>query len=397
MPTMPMNPYSPGAGVVPPVLVGREQQLAILRSIADRVEAGRSPQHVILTGLRGVGKSVLVKECLSELRERGWLGGYFEVRRGAELGVALGTIIEGGSSALPRGARWRRTLKNFSQSIGGVTLSGSPDGTVSVSVARRDAPGGDVYTQARSVLTGLANAARAEGVGVVLAIDEIQTFPIPEATTLLQVLESSEAADSRILLLGAGLPKSSAHLVRARTYAERFRYERLDDVARDDARRAIREPADNLGVTWTPGALSRVVELADGYPYFLQLYASEAWETASIAGAHNKITLHHVELAVPRVTRQLDDGMYRARWRNASPKARLYLRTMVELMDASGVVRSASVAESLGTDLAGLSRVRDNLLGSGVIHSPSLGELSFAVPHFDEFVRRQIEDDSDER
>ena len=383
------NPYAPGAGTAPPVLVGRDIQLAIIEATADLVEAGRRPQHIVLTGLRGTGKTVLLKEALRGLRRRGWLCGYYEVRRDVEVGVAIGTIVAEGSRLLPARAKLGDAIRKLRSSIGGARISGGPDGTVTLEVteATGRAPRTDPYLEALRVLRQLGSAAKEDGVGVALCIDEAQTFRRRDATTLLQALEADEAEDSRVLLLGAGLPTTPVELTKARTYAERFRYERLDDLTADEARRAVREPAEQERVTWEGKALDRVVELAGGYPFFLQLYASETWNAAQGSGV---IKAEHVRVAEPRVVRLLDNGLYATRYERASPSEREYLATMARLMGPSGRARSGDVAKSLDRSLSDLSPVRDRLIRKGVIHAPEAGVLQFSVPGFRQYVLRRV-------
>lgn len=383
---MAVNPYAPGAGTEPQVLVGRDLQLAIISATADLVEAGRRPQHLVLTGLRGVGKTVLLKEGIRRLRARDWLCGYFEVRRDVDVGTAVGTIVVAGSSLLPRQAKLRRSLSKMKSSIGSVTLSGSPDGTVSLEVARGATREADIYSEALSVMKLLAKAARDDGVGVALAIDEVQTFRRTDATILLQVLEAEEEEDSRVLLIGAGLPTTPVVLAKARTYAERFRYEPLDNLSSGEARIAIRDPALALDVKWAKPALDRIVTLAGGYPFFLQLYASEAWDAA---GGAKTITLRHVEQAEPRALSRLEHGLYATRYDGATPREKGYLDVMAELA-SRGSVRSADVANALGKTLTEVSAVRDNLIRKGVIHSPASGDLTFSVPGFGEYVLKRV-------
>jgi hypothetical protein len=129
-----LNPYTPGVGTQPPVLVGRDLQLAVIEQTARLVEGGQEPQHVILSGLRGVGKTVLVKEGMRRLRARGWLCGYYEVRRDVDAGLAIAAIVAGGASLLPKRAKLTAALRKLRASIGSASLSGSADGTVSISI-----------------------------------------------------------------------------------------------------------------------------------------------------------------------------------------------------------------------------------------------------------------------
>lgn len=384
-----LNPYTPGVGTQPPVLVGRDIELAVIEQAARLVEGGREPQHMILTGLRGVGKTVLVKEGMRRLRARRWLCGYYEVRRDVDAGVAIGAIVAGGAALLPKRARLADALRRLRASIGSASLSGSPDGTVSIAITPRPAAT-DPYVEALRLFQQLGAAAAEDGVGVALCVDELQTFRRKDATTLIQALEAGDAASGRVLLLGAGLPTTSVELAKANSYAERFRYEVLDDLSPREAARAIVEPAAQLGVQWETDAIQRVVALASGYPFFLQLYASEAWDAAERRDpAIAAIGAGDVEASLALAQRRLDNGIYATRFGRASAAERGYLVAMARLMGSGERAGSADVARRLGRTLADLSTVRDRLIRKGIIHAPEPGQLAFSVPGFRAYVLRR--------
>jgi hypothetical protein len=375
------------------VLVGREAQQAVVENSARLVEAGRAPQHVILTGLRGVGKTVLLKDVARRLRERDWLCGYYEVRRNVEVGVTISTIVAEGVSLLPRKTQLRAALRAVRHSIGSATLSGAPDGTVSLQVsARSGAASEDPYLAILGLFRALSRAAAGDHAGVALCIDEVQLFRRRDAATLIQTLQAADGtADSRVLMLAAGLPMTPVELAKASTYAERFRYERLDDLGDRDARLAIEQAALAEAVRWSEDALAAVVVLARGYPFFLQLYASETWDVAAArAGELTEITLADVRAAEPRVTRRLDTGLYSSRYARLSTGERAYLLAMAKLMRKDeSPVRSGATARSLGKALSELSPVRERLIAKGLIYAPGHGELAFTVPGFRGYLLRR--------
>jgi hypothetical protein len=384
-----LNPYTPGVGTQPPVLVGRDLQIAVIEQTARLVEGGREAQHVILTGLRGVGKTVLVKESMRRLRARKWLCGYYEVRRDVDAGVAIAAIVAGGASLLPKRAKLAGVLRRLRASIGSASLSGAGDGTVSISISPRPATT-DPYFEALRLFQQLGAAAAEDNVGVALCVDELQTFRRKDATTLLQALEAGDAANARVLLLGAGLPTTAAELGKSNSYAERFRYEVLDDLSPAQAARALAEPAADREVSWHPEALARVVDLARGYPFFLQLYASETWDAAERRDAAlRSIGLADVESGLVLARKRLDSGIYGTRFGRASGAERSYLVAMAQTMAAGERAGTGEVARRLGKTLAELSTVRDRLIRKGIIHAPEPGQLQFSVPGFKEYVLRQ--------
>ncbi len=384
-----LNPYTPGVGTQPPALVGRDLQLAVIEQTARLVEGGREPQHVILTGLRGVGKTVLVKESMRRLRERNWLCGYYEVRRDVDAGRAIAAIVAGGARLLPKRAKLAGVLRRLRASIGGATLSGSADGTVSISITAREHTN-DPYVEALRLFGELGAAAAEDNVGVALCIDELQTFRRKDATTLLQALQAGDAAHTRVLLLGAGLPTTGVELAKSNTYAERFRYEVLDDLSDSEASRAVLEPAAARGVAWDPAALSAVVARARGYPFFLQLFASESWDAAERRDpALTSIEVGDVGAGMPHAERRLDTGIYATRFGRASLAERRYLTALAEVMGPDERAGSGDVARRLGKTLPELSTARDRLITKGIIHAPEPGQLAFSIPGFKEYVLRQ--------
>jgi hypothetical protein len=388
-----LNPFTPGAGTRPSILIGREPQLALVSNLADLVEAGRPSNPVVFTGLRGVGKTTLLHEVGAELRSRGWLAGYYEVRRDVEPGAAVRSIVRD-SADLTRG-KLRKALSAGGHSIDGMTLTLGPAGfgfTVRSAGVRDEAA--DPYPELVRFLRVLGRDARQGGVGVALLVDELQVFRKRDVAVLVQAL--SALKDEPIVLIGAGLPYLASELSKANTYAERFRYELIDRLDQSDAAAAVVDPALNLGTTWADVALERVLELADGYPYFLQLYASESWDAA--AGAA-RIETEHVEAAIPAVRRQLDAGLYAARYDRLSEREREYVDTMVTVADAASAtapdpggsprVESGAVADRLDKSLSQLGTTRDRIIRKGIIHSPAYGQLEFSVPGFADYVRRR--------
>ena len=382
-----LNPYTPGAGTKPRLLAGRAAQVALVRSLADQVAAGREANPMIYTGLRGVGKTSLLYESRDALRERGWLAGYYEVRREVEPGAAIRSIIQD-SAELSTG-RLRRALASGAHSIGGMKLHLGPAGfSFEVDTTAGATTSDDPYPELVSFLRRVSHDAKANGAGVALLIDELQVFRTRDLAVLVQALSALKAEP--IALIGAGLPYLASQMSKANTYAERFRYEQIDRLSDSDARLAIAEPALDQGTVWQEDALARLLDLADGYPYFLQLYASEAWVVAGDAAA---ITRTHVDAAVDPVRRQLDAGLFAARYDRLSERERDYVDAMVTVMDAAATpsnrVGSGPVADVLGATQGALGPVRDRIIRKGIIHSPTYGVLEFSVPGFSDYVRRR--------
>ncbi|MHB8379187.1 MAG: ATP-binding protein [Acidimicrobiales bacterium] len=383
---MPINPYTPGAAKRPSTLVGRSRQLALIDALIDQLNADRPAEDYIFTGLRGMGKTVFLKEAQDRFTARGWLCGYVEVRRGVEAGVAIAQIIADTYEATASKSWFKKVLEKSPVRLGSVTLS-APGGLASVTIEPAQRAAADAYRDLYTLLTALGRAAQKNGAGVALLIDELQQFKKRDLEVVLQVSRRLEGLP--VTLIGAGLPTLPEVTSAAGTYSERFSFESIDQLSRPDARLAVTEPADEFSVTYEPHALDELVKLADGFPYFLQLYASETWIAAGFPSEQPgfKITIGHVNQAIPAVHRKVDAGLYRARYERASPAEKEYLAAMAALGSSS--VSSGEVARQLDKTQAQLSTVRDRLIKKGIIHSPSQGRVEFSAPGFGDYVRRR--------
>jgi len=373
------NPYTPGAGDRPRALVGRSDQLALAESLRSQLETGYSANSLMYVGLRGVGKTVLLKEIADRLARAGWYAPYLELRRGLAVDVALGAVADRFASGLPPGAKLTRRARQLLRRGGGLQVLGSG---ASLGGGR---PASD-YDDLAKVLAALAEAAREDGLGVALIVDELQSVSLASLGALVHV-----AQDLRDRLpfafIGAGLPHLATYIAKAATYTERFRYEPTDNLHDQEAQAALLEPAAAEGVGWDEDAVAKVVRTAAGYPYFLQLYAFEAWNVAGRAGTIETIKLADVEAAEPVVQRQIEAGIYGARFDGATESERNYLFAMSDLMDAEiDRVRSGDVARVLNRDLSAISPTRDALIRKGIVHAPEHGWLAFSIPGFQHYV-----------
>jgi len=390
-----VNPYTPGAAKRPTAFVGRARQFALIDSLADQLEAGYPAEDYVFTGLRGMGKTVLLKEALDRLGERGWLAAYYEIRRHDDPGTAFAQMLADITERSEPGGWFFRIIDRVGRRLGSVSLrvdagSGTPGVELTVAPAAKT---GDLFRDARSLLSGIGEAAAEHGTGVALLIDEMQQLRKRDLTLLLAV--SREIEGLPVAIIGAGLPTLPATVAGAGSYAERFSFEAVDRLNSVEAKEALVIPAERFGVTYEPGALERVLALAEGYPYFLQLYGAETWRAAGMPSDEpgTVITRRHVEAAEPQVAARVDQGLYASRYERAAPQERQYLQAMARLGDAD--VASGEIARLLDKSITSAAPIRDRLLKKGLIHSPRTGRLDFSVPGFGGYVRRRSELDED--
>lgn len=385
------NPFNPGAGVSPPELAGRSEVLEQAATALERTKRGRHAKSLMILGLRGVGKTVLLNEIGREADARGYLVEQIEARDGEDLRQLLihalrrvllkldrpGQTIE----AVKKGLR---VLRSF---IGRITVStGGVDVTLGVDPEPGHADSGDFEADVKDVLVATAQAAKDAKRPVALLIDELQYVSREELAALIRGIHAVNQAGLPLLLFGAGLPQLAGQAGDAKSYAERlFDFPRLDRLNKDDACKAICEPVESEDAHIEDGALEEIYAQTRGYPYFLQEWGYNAWNVAE----GDTITGKDAALATDQSIRKLDESFFRVRFDRLTPLEREYMRCLAEL--GEGPQRSSDVAKAMNRNVRSLGPTRDNLIKKGMIYAPEHGQVAFTVPLFDEFMRREMQ------
>ena len=384
------NPYSPGAGTRPPSLVGRDREIETMDISLQRLLLGRDGRGQMLTGLRGVGKTVLLNEFEHLADARGYFHEHIELSDDGDLpsrlAAAFRRVLLSMDAKRRIGERARRSLgilKAFS-----IRLPEGPELSIDVDAIHGPADSGDLATDLAGLFVELGEVARDHGTGVLITIDELQYVRRPVIEALVMGLHRATQLTLPITVAGAGLPSLAALTGEAKSYAERiFTFPIIGSLHRDQAIEAIEAPAADEGVAWTREALIRLIEVTRGYPYFLQEFGKAAWD---VAEGPDVIARDDLERSIPVATAELDDGFFRVRTGRTNDRERAYLRAMAEL--GPGPVRSIEVAHLLGTKANALGPTRDGLLKKALCYAPRWGELDFTVPMFDTFLKRWIPD-----
>ena len=384
------NPYSPGAGTRPPALVGREREIDAMDVALQRLLRGRDGRSQMLTGLRGVGKTVLLNEYEQLAEGRGFFHEHFEVSEDGDLpkrlALAFRRMLLSMDARRRIGQRIRTALgvlKAFSLRL--------PDGaelSIDVDAVHGPADSGDLATDLAALFVEVGEVAAEQQTGLLITIDELHYVRLEILEALVMGLHRAAQLRLPVTVAAAGLPSLATLTGEAKSYAERmFTFPVVGSLAPEQAREALIVPAADEQVDWAPDALDRVVELTRGYPYFLQEFGKQSWDAAAGPGV---ITLDDVERCVPVANAGLDDGFFRLRAGRTSNNERAYLRAMAEL--GPGPVRSSAVAAVLGKKVTALGPTRDVLMKKALCYSPRWGEIDFTVPMFDDFMRRWIPD-----
>lgn len=384
------NPFSPGAGSPPPELAGRDGILEQARVLLGRIQAKRPEKSILLTGLRGVGKTVLLNEIERMAQDEGYRTILVEAHESKPLSVLLAQHLRRLLFELDRlagvGNKARRGLAVLKSFIGAIQIK---VGEIELGVDLEPEPGaadsGDLEVDLPNLFTAIAEAADERRVAVAILIDEIQYFTSSELSALIMAMHKMQQRQLPLVLIGAGLPILPGLAGESKSYAERlFSFPDVGPLAESDAARALREPIVEAGESIEPTALHEIYRLTKGYPYFIQEWGYQTWNHATAS----PIRLDIVRETTDVVTKRLDENFFRVRFDRLTPREKQYLRSMAEL--GPGPYRTGDIAEAMRVKITTLGPVRASLIKKGMVYSPSHGEMAFTVPLFDEFMRRAM-------
>jgi hypothetical protein len=390
------NPYAPGAGQRPPELAGRDEQLRAFDVVLERVARGRPERSLVLTGLRGVGKTVLLNALRSAAVRRGWGTGKLEARPEQGLRRPLSSALhqairELGHPEQDQVDQVLAVLRAFAQREAGADakLKDRWSPGIDVPAARGRADSGDIEIDLVELLTDVGGLASDVGKGVGVFIDEMQDLGPADVSALCAACHEISQSGLPVIVVGAGLPHLPAVLSASKSYSERlFSYQRIDRLSRDAADRALCAPAAEEDAEFTDDGLAAMYAATGGYPYFIQAYGKAVWDHAP----RSPISADDVAVAAPEAERELAVGFFGSRYERATPGERDYLCAMADAAadlgeDPVGAVATADVAAVLGKKPQSLSPARDALLKKGLIYSGERGRIAFTVPHFGRYLR----------
>jgi len=384
------NPFSPGAGSPPPELAGRAPVLEQARILLGRALIGKPEKSLMLTGLRGVGKTVLLNEVRRMAQEAGYRTVLVEAHEDKALGPLIAAPLKTVFFELDRiaqvGDRVKRGLRVLRSFLGGLKVKvGELEIGLDIDPETGAADSGDIEIDLPNLFEALGDAAKEKKSAVAILIDEIQYLSQKELGAVIMAMHRMQQRQLPVVLLGAGLPVLPGLAGESKSYAERlFAFPDIGALSQADSNKAVSEPALAEGVKLSDAALTETYRLTKGYPYFIQEWGYQIWNLALT----NPIEIEVVQSAAESVIRRLDQNFFRVRFDRLTPGEKNFLRAMAEL--GSGAIRSGDIANYLGVKVNSIGPVRAKLIKKGMIYSPAYGDIAFTVPLFDQFMKRAM-------
>lgn len=385
------NPYTPNAGAQPPAVLGRDVQLQTFDLLLRRMSAGRTEQSMIITGLRGVGKTVLLGQFRGKAQELDWVVVEREVSKhdDEQFRRQMVSAIRTSLFEMSPKARWGDRMQRAAAVLKSFSISVDPTGTltggIDVDAAEGFADQQELQADLTDLLVAVGDAAKDANKGLVLLFDEVQFLSTTQLEALISALHKTVQRGLPVTMVGAGLPQIAELAGDAKSYSERlFKFPRIGNLNDKDARAALTAPAQAEEADYTHEALDLAIEVTGGYPYFLQELGYAAWGVAD----GPTITREDIALAVPTYEAKLDESFFRVRLDRATEMERIYLRAMAEL--GPEAQKAQDVAAVIGRKSTQMGPTRAQLINMGLLYTPEHGYAAFTVPHFDKFLVRAI-------
>ncbi|HSZ09005.1 MAG TPA: AAA family ATPase [Steroidobacteraceae bacterium] len=382
------NPYAPGAGLQPPELAGRDRLLEDAAIDMDRVLNRRPTKGMMLLGLRGVGKTVLLNRLHAMAEHKGFRTAKVEAPEGGMLPQLLAPELRqvlysldlqasAGHKVRQAASVLRNFVAAFKVKIGDIE--------VGIDQARGEADTGNLEQDLPDLLVAVCEAANERSVALGIFLDEVQYLSPEELASLIVACHEVAQRNLPLLFVGAGLPQIAALSGNAKSYAERlFTYPQVGQLDVDAARAALVHPAKNEGVDFQADAVEEILRVTERYPYFIQEWGFHIWNSAP----GSPVQLGDVQQAIPGIIAHLDANFFRVRFDRLTPLQQKYLRAMAEL--GAGPHQTGDIAAMLGVAAGAVATVRQQLINKGMIWSLRHGETAFTVPLFNEFMKRQM-------
>lgn len=380
-----INPYRPGAGLMPTYLAGRDADIYTVEQMFKALVLNIPTQSVIFSGLRGVGKTVLINKLQKIAESQGIFCKHIEVETRNDFISQIASCSQAFLREVSAKEKFKNLIKKSLDAIKSLVISFDPNGnSFSLSVQDRELYQTNNLTQSLTdVFTSIGETAYESETPVCFFIDEIQYMKADELGALIAALHRSNQLGYPVMIIGAGLPKIYKMLSDEKTYSERlFVYQEIGSLPPEQAKKAIEEPAKKFGITYTNDAVNKIIEITKGYPFFIQQLCQIVYQESCT----EEINVHDVNLVVDDFFRSLDTGFFKVRYERCADSDKKFIFAMVKCDELPCTI--SNVAKNLNKTVTAISTTRAQLISKGIIYPIRYKELDFTVPEFSGFIKR---------
>lgn len=380
-----VNPYRPGAGLMPVYIAGRDEDINNVDQMFEALTMNIPTQSIIFSGLRGVGKTVLINKLQSIAEEKGIFCRHIEIEERNDFISQIAECSQAFLRKVSAKEKFKHLVQKPLEAIKSLVISFNPnDNTFSVSVQDRELYVSNNLTQSLTeVFVTLGETAQKTETQICFFIDEIQYMKDEQLGSMIAALHRANQLGYPIMIVGAGLPKIYKMLSEEKSYAERlFVYKQIDSLTYEQSKKAIEEPAKKFGVSYTKEAIDRIVDITKGYPFFVQQLCQIVYKNAN----ENIIDKETVDLNIHNFLETLDDGFFKSRYERCAEGDKKFIFAMVKCNELPCTI--SNVAKNMKKNVSSISPTRAQLIAKGIIYSVRYKELDFTVPEFSGYIKR---------
>lgn len=380
-----VNPYRPGAGLMPTYLAGRDEDIENVTQMFEALTMNMPTQSIIFSGLRGVGKTVLINSLQKIAEDKEIFCKHIEVEERNDFISQIAACSQAFLRKVSTKEKFKHLIQKPLDAIKALVISFDPDdNTFSFSLQERELYKSVNLTQGLTdVFTTVGETAYKAGIPICFFIDEIQYMKPKELGSLISALHRTNQLGYPVMIIGAGLPKIYKMLSDERSYSERlFLYKEIGSLTEEQSRKAIEIPAQKFGITYTDEAINQIISITKGYPFFIQQMCQVVYKNA----VEEEIECNCVENSMEEFYKLLDVGFFKVRYERCADSDKKFIFAMVQCGELPCTI--SNVAKNLNKSVNSVSTTRAQLISKGIIYPIRYRELDFTVPEFSGYIER---------
>lgn len=380
-----VNPYRPGAGLMPTYIAGRDEDINNIEQMFEALTMNIPTSSVIFSGLRGVGKTVLINKLQKIAEDKEIFCRHIEVEERNDFISQIATCSQAFLRKVSTKEKFKHLIQKPLDAIKSLVVSFDPnDNTFSLSLQEQELYKSNSLTQSLTeVFVTIGETAYKTETSICFFIDEIQYMKQNELGSLIAALHRTNQLGYPVMIIGAGLPKIYKMLSEEKSYSERlFIYKEIGSLTNEQSRKAIEEPAKKFGVSYSKEAIETIINITKGYPFFIQQMCQVVYRNAE-----DKIIQDtDVKNCINEFFELLDSGFFKVRYERCAESDKKFIFAMVKCGELPCTI--SNVAKNLHKNVGAISTTRAQLISKGIIYPVRYKELDFTVPEFSDYIQR---------